>query len=477
MDELGYGPRGEHTRREWREECLGNLRAGNSQFEAWQESWKVKDESHQHIASFAVRLDFSDGSKSVIFASNSDRMSSCSLDFAGCTFTDELDFCYKKFQQAALFFGATFREIARFDSAKFNWHAYFNFSSFKKAAHFNVTKYGGSAEFSDAYFNWSSYFERITFSYVSFSRAIFNGGVAYSHTDFEGKSEFNNATFKSRVDFQNSEIKRDANFNKTCFCDDVDFRNIIFNSNIDFKNSVFHKRINFEKAVFKNVGHFEQAKFVTHTPAFRGCQTDTTRLEFSDDSYFPTYESTDDAIKNISFLKRLADEHGQTDQALNFNAMELRAKRFQTEPITADWSFKVVTWLYEKLSDYGRSFAKPIFWYGVLICLSAIFAMLYSTYSDSPTNERQELCKQIKDQPSLLKLSYGRAVVEYAMFRAGGLMDFTDTGKQNNAVNCRLFEEPIEPPLMRAWGILKGIASIALLFLAALGLRNKYRIK
>jgi hypothetical protein len=56
-------------------------------------------------------------------------------------------------------------------------------------------------------------------------------------------------------------------------------------------------------------------------------------------------------------------------------------------------------------------------------------------------------------------------------------MDFTDTGKQNNVVNCRLFEEPIEPPLMRAWGIFKGIASIALLFLAALGLRNKYRIK
>ena len=56
-------------------------------------------------------------------------------------------------------------------------------------------------------------------------------------------------------------------------------------------------------------------------------------------------------------------------------------------------------------------------------------------------------------------------------------MDFTDTGKQNNAVNCRLFEEPIEPPLMRVWGIFKGIASIALLFLAALGLRNKYRIK
>jgi hypothetical protein len=30
---------------------------------------------------------------------------------------------------------------------------------------------------------------------------------------------------------------------------------------------------------------------------------------------------------------------------------------------------------------------------------------------------------------------------------------------------------------MRLWGIFKAIASTALLFLAALGLRNKYRIK
>ena len=83
----------------------------------------------------------------------------------------------------------------------------------------------------------------------------------------------------------------------------------------------------------------------------------------------------------------------------------------------------------------------------------------------------------MEGQPPPLKLSYERAVFEYAMFRAGGVMDFTDTGKQNNAVNCRLFDEPIEPVFMRGWGMLKGIASIALLFLAALGLRNKYRIK
>ena len=210
--------------------------------------------------------------------------------------------------------------------------------------------------------------------------------------------------------------------------------------------------------------------------------------KFSDKDQFPPFESGAEAIKNISFLKRLSDEQGQIDQALMFNAFELNAKRAQARSNTQNFNFKQklldtdfwfakATTLYERFSDYGRSFTKPIFWYGILICFSALFAMIYSTYSNSPVAEQQVLCKQMDGQPPPLKLPYARAVAEYAMFRAGGLMDFTDTGKQNNAVNCRLFEEPIEPPFMRAWGIFKGIASIALLFLAALGLRNKYRIK
>jgi hypothetical protein len=88
----------------------------------------------------------------------------------------------------------------------------------------------------------------------------------------------------------------------------------------------------------------------------------------------------------------------------------------------------------------------------------------------SQPKDKEEAAKQ-------LQLPYGRAAFEYAMFRAGGVMDFTDTGKQNNAVNCKLFGIPIEPDGMRFWGIVKSSASLALLFLAALGLRNKYRIK
>lgn len=236
-----------------------------------------------------------------------------------------------------------------------------------------------------------------------------------------------------------------------------------------FSDSEFNLPLYFIEAVFEGDAMFNSAKFNADVRFFS--------TQFKGGAFFDSTEFNGDAVKCLGQLKRLTDAYGQVDQALNFNAMELRAMRMQTTPKPKALSFKVVTWLYEKVSDYGRSFAKPLFWYGILICLSALLSIIYSKYSEKPIEEQQLLCKPLDGQPPPLKLSYERAVFEYAMFRAGGLMDFTDTGKQNNAVNCRLFDEPIEPGLMRAWGVFKGIASIALLFLAALGLRNKYRIK
>lgn len=308
---------------------------------------------------------------------------------------------------------------------------------------------------------------------ASFDGARFEQGAEFTNAIFHKTVSFNHAEFIDGVWFRKAKFSIGAEFKSAVFPTFSFFNQAEFNGWCEFNSAYFGGSVIFEGVIFNSIGHFEGAIY-KKMPSYRGCQIDSTRLEFSDNSDFPKNDSEDGAIESVSFLKRLSDEHGQTDQALRFNAIELRLKR---QKPNADFGFKIVTWLYEKLSDYGRSFAKPMLWYGVLICLTTLFAMMYSTYSDSPIEEQQVLCKPIKDQPPPLKLTYGRAVVEYAMFRAGGLMDFTDTGKQNNAVNCRLFEEPIEPPLMRAWGIFKGIASITLLFLAALGLRNKYRIK
>ncbi len=496
LDALGYGPKGEHTRQAWRDECLEHLLLGDVTFKYWQEQILKQLSDDYKTANFGCYLQYENEKiRAEVIGVHGPSVPSLiplqiprySLDFSGCEFNTELSLFGHEFILPVIFSWAKFHSWVSFTTCTFRKNVDFLGVKFKRHAHFTNSCFLGSANFSHAFFGEYTDFEGVSFQSTSLFKHIeFKGSANFNRARFIGQSVFNSSIFDSLLNFNLAEFNDRSCFQGVTFNLFANFRNAIFNHQCEFYNTfnsntqewlpetIFNGHADFENAIFKNVGHFERVKFTKYIPSFLGVDTATTRLEFSGDSYFTKNDISEDAIKRLGSLKRLADEHGQTDQALMFNAFELRAKAKQPN---AGSILRVTTNLYEKLSDYGRSFAKPIFWYGVLICSSALFAMIYSTYSDSPDEEQQVLCKQIKDQPPPLKLPYGRAVVEYAMFRAGGLMDFTDTGKQNNAVNCRLFEEPIEPPLMRAWGIFKGIASIALLFLAALGLRNKYRIK
>ena len=513
LDELGYGPQGKHTRRKWRAECLENLLAGKALFEAWQQSVKnqininlpavkfvnkLTQENSSHIGfslldnSVSYTLDFSEyyfedeldiQNYAIDFPINFNHsVFMKDISFSGTSFGSYVDFESCIFNGLAFFRSATFSSIARFMNSVFHQMALFPDTIFLQQAQFNGAKFLDNGQFDCAKFVEESYFENIEskFSLV-FEDAKFKE-ANFRHSKFF-YSNFRRAIFEGDANFSSAIFLNDSNFMQADFRNDCIFKNYFDDeTQIWYKKTTFHKSINFENAIFRNVGHFERVRFLKFTPAFRGCKIDSTRLEFSDDSYFPEDENSDDAIKNISFLKRLAEEHGQTDQSLNFNAMELKAKRKQVEPQAAHWSFKVLTWLYEKVSDYGRSFLRPLLGYGALIVCSLLLTLPLSDYSQDTTPvavTNRALCvpKDKEEVAKQLQLTFGRAAFEYAMFRAGGVLDFTDTGKQNNTVNCTLFGQPIEPPFMRAWGIFKGIASIALLFLAALGLRNKYRIK
>lgn len=495
LDELGYGPQGKHTRREWRKECLENLLAGKEQFDVWQKGLVGQIDNTHHVNNdkFNYKETFDDGFVTTIVAGAGEMQ--YALDFVGQTITDNLNFANIVFLHSVLFISVKFCRNVHFNSTSFNGNVNFRSAIFNDVVNFNSTIFNGETYFTSATFNGRAEFFDIELNKrAHFGYAQFNENAGFSNAKFNWFAYFDNATFKNDAYFTSTEFSEDASFRSTTFVQAANFFKAQFKNQCRFDNvqhfatkawnkeSRFGGAVDFESARFDNQGHFERVHFLKETPTFRGCKIGDTRLEFSDDSYFPKNENSEDAIKNISFLKRLAEEHGQTDQALNFNAMELRAKRKQVEPKPASWSFKAVTWLYEKVSDYGRSFLRPLLGYGALVICSILLTLPLSDYSQDTTPvavANRALCvpKDKEEAAKQLQLTHGRAAFEYAMFRAGGVLDFTDTGKQNNTVNCALFGQPIEPPLMRAWGIFKGISSIALLFLAALGLRNKYRIR
>lgn len=314
---------------------------------------------------------------------------------------------------------------------------------------------------------------------------------SFNYAVFKSNAIFKDTIFKDSAWFSGVKFNQFAWFENAVFCKLASFSDAEFYGQNSFERATFEKGCIFNCAVFKSVGNFVDAHFNAVPPNFRGADIATTRLEFSDDRYFPKVHADGSdwhgVVKDIGFLKRLSDEHGQADQALNFNAMELRAKRLLPD---VSWQFKVVTWLYEVVSDFGRSFTKPLKWYLLLLFVTYYLAISNAIIFSAKgcdnekwylfTNlwrEQIECVDKTKIGETKIPLSGWRAAFEYTSYRASGILDFADADKQTIAVASRLFDQPIEPWWMRGWGVFKAIASTALLFLAALGLRNKYRIK
>lgn len=515
--EMGFGWNGQFTREAWRKQCLDNFLAGKEQFEAWQASWKYKINKNLPKVSLAAILTHNNGTTEGILIESYQKVLPTTLDFVAHTFEVEVNAADFVFEGKTYFSSATFIEDADFSSATFTEDADYGNATFTGGAHFDRATFTGK-----------TYFGKATFTgYADFSSATYTGYTDFGRAAFAWDANFNCATFKWDANFNRVTFKWDAIFSSATFTGDSYFQGVTFAYTAEFFKSKFINQCrfdlavktgdltlewlretwfmgdaNFENAEFQNLGHFEGARFKTATPKFRGCKISETRLEFDGDSYFPQGEQSTEAIKNISFLKRLADEHGQTDQALMFNAMELKAKRaqarsntqhlsFKQKLLSSDFWFANATALYEKYSDYGRSFTKPLIGYLALMLITFSFALGHAMYLTERgcdgkawwlfTNLWHEdincEIKSAKEGETPIRLTAWRASVEYTSYRASGVLDFADSDKQTIAISNRLFNQPIEPPWMRAWGIFKGIASIALLFLAALGLRNKYRIK
>jgi uncharacterized protein YjbI with pentapeptide repeats len=436
-----------------------------------------------------------------------------STSFAGCKFENGVTFAHSHSIGGVSFDMAYFTEL-RIEGIP-------DFIQTEKLTDFSYSNFRTTI-FNNAEFHTHVKFQEANFGNSSFQKVVFNQAANFSSLRDEYQADFQYAHFKKTADFSNSVLARvffrgvrfegqatfklarfaeTSGFNEVQFDGGVSFERAFFEARTAFQRSNFRIRCNFQaaqfkaEAVFENsnfhvVGHFENATFENFAPSFRGCELDTTRLEFSDRKHFNITIHSEDTIKSLGFLKRLSDEHGQTDQALNFNALELRSKRLNRK--ASDTSFRVITWCYEKFSDYGQSITRPLVSYILLSVVTFLLALGYASRSLGPvdcggiqwrflsdlerTNAPCKDPKQTIENPKL-NLSGYRAAFEYTVNRATGLLDFSETGKATDAVAQRLFGQPIEPFLMRSFGLLKALASTVLIFLIALGLRNRYRLK
>jgi Pentapeptide repeats (9 copies) len=461
----GYGPEGAYTRHEWRETCLYQLLKGSNSFKTWQDSWIDAEREHFDKLEFGYQKKYDDGTLDLPILIQSHR---CSLDYVCRTL------------KSYIAYDMIFQIDALFNNIKVEGIFELRGAIFKCKVNFN-----------NAYFNELTSFRNAVFKEEAFfSKTVFTNLIDFSISTFENDIFFNNADFKDDAFFMGAIFENYANFFKAKFSSQCRFdcrpKSQIQKLILE-RETQFLADVNFKNSEIKNVGHFERVHFKGSIPNFLGVDNAKTLLVFSGDEYFNKDDSTEDAVKRIGQLKRLADEQGQTDQALMFNAFELNAKSKQPN---ASSLFIVFTWLYKKVSNYGRSFGRPLFTYLGLVAVTYLLVLVHSAIY-SPQNCKGELWRVLSDwrnngSPSCIsyelpddkyKINGYRAAVEYTLYRSAGIFDFSDNGKGTETVANRLFGQPIEPWWMRIWGVFKAIASTALLFLAALGLRNKYRIK
>jgi hypothetical protein len=308
----------------------------------------------------------------------------------------DIDFSYVDFEQGAVFGGYLVRNCF-FLNATFSGAAVFARTTFSEAAHFDGAAFSSWASFGGAAFSGGASFDGATFSgNASFGGAAFSGGASFDGAAFSGGASFGGAAFDQESSFVNAEMKGET--------------------------------------------FFEDAVFKTEPPRFFGAKLHQGTV-WRGITWPPKPKNKDKAgtfIDAYACLKLEMDRLKKHEDELNFFALELQSRRIEQGPV---WGFPFA--IYGVLSDYGRSYLRPL---GALIVVAAIGAAAF-WYFDART------------YGEALGLSAANTLNVFGFRRDFGLA--------------------IDTPL--AWLIvfsaLQTILGVILLFLFGLGVRNKFRMK
>lgn len=133
LDEIGFGPLGNLTRREWQAECKKMILTDADTFNEWQSDLLLMDEYPNKIKpNFDYSLEVlingnyvknsSDEFRSIFWQTYSDTYI---VDLSNEVFTENMNFKNFEFHTGVIFNGCEFQGVCSFDNAKFFRDSYF----------------------------------------------------------------------------------------------------------------------------------------------------------------------------------------------------------------------------------------------------------------------------------------------------------------------------------------------------------------
>ena len=337
---------------------------------------------------------------------------------------------------------------------------------------FNEVNFGdGEVNFSHATFGHGEvFFNGATFGDgdVSFSRASFGiGEVYFSHATFgNGNVYFSQATFGkgnvffSHANFGNGDVRfNSANFGKGGVYFDgltasghfsliylinsekieqIDFKLSSLLGGFELTNNTFNCVIDLTLTDIKNHVHLDGLT----------CKV------INKKKYLIFNQAKDEKdIARLRRLKELAEKHHDHKSAQQFNAQEMRAKRWhETKPFKG----LEIDYLFDWLSNYGQSLVRPIFW----LMLSWLgFSYYYFI------NISKDLLNEVTKLDAL-------------RFSASNILPFlpSSKGAREKGINLLFGGQDSIPYDIYTIMSAQGLISFILLFLIGLALRNRFRI-
>lgn len=330
-------------------------------------------------------------------------------------------------------------------------------------------------------FSGDAKLSRVTFSKSCNLRgAIFSGITDLKGASFSGGALFLSATFSGSFHLSNAAFSGNVNLSGATFSDYADLSGAAFSGWATFNDAKFSRkhRATFEKATFGGATSFLNAElegdtsfaraiFKTHPPSFHGAKlnegTAFDGVTWPDSPPVPVKPGNtkkdkeakvrDDLeadIKNYQRLKQMMETLKKHEDELDFFAKEMACKqalhRGNGETGKA-WLLE----MYGTLSDYGRSVLRPLVWLGFVVWASFVGLL-------ASGNCAEATCGTIER---------GKAFALSATSALGFLPMKKEIFANLDSLS----------PAAHGFMAANTVLSFILLFLAGLGLRNRFRMK
>ena len=219
-----------------------------------------------------------------------------------------------------------------------------------------------------------------------FTHAQFTEGANFINAQFTNAASFMHARFTNRAHFRYAQFTQGASFSYARFKEKACFTSSRFEAHSYFQGAIFSEALDFTDASFARPVNFRQARFEKYYPILEGTNLHGKTTLTAQPKYWPkatdhsqyegTYTQTlEKAAAGCAHLRHNMTAQGLPDDAHFFFRREMGCKLAMAGGVK-----KLPLWFYGKLSDYGYSYGRPLWW---LIQLWLVWTLGYLVFHHS----------------------------------------------------------------------------------------------